>query len=78
MSASSLPAPQGLCALRAARMLAGISQAQLGQVVGRDHSWVSRLESGEAEASPTEQVKIAEALGVPVGVAFPEDVEDAD
>lgn len=69
-SDSSLPRPQTFCVLRAARILAGMSQVRLGQLIGRSNSWVSRVESGEIDASPTEQAKIAEALGVPSSVIF--------
>ena len=78
----SLPGRHRLChrdsksLVRAARALRGRSQAALGEAIGRDRSWISRLESGDVMASPTEKAKISQVLGIPSESFFPEDEED--
>ena len=59
--------------IRVARALLRISQADLAATIGRDRSWISRLETGAVSASATEMAKIAQALELPVDSLFPED-----
>ena len=62
--------------LRMARNLRGMSQAELGEAIGRDRSWISRLETGDVFVSVTEKVRIAQILGLPVDSLFPEDEDE--
>lgn len=56
--------------IRALRELAGISQAELGEVVGVGKSAVSAWECGHAAPSSTDLPAIAKALGVEVADLF--------
>jgi len=77
-----LPARHEVCGdgtrspIRAARVLLNMSQSVLGEAIGRDRSWISRLETGNVSASVTEKVRIAQILGLPVDSLFPEDEEE--
>jgi transcriptional regulator with XRE-family HTH domain len=50
--------------LKAERLAAGISQTALGQETGFDHSFISRLESGEREPTLETVDGITKALGL--------------
>lgn len=52
--------------MRAARKAARLSQQQLGEEVGLDQAFISRLETGVAEGTPAQMMAIARALGVSV------------
>ncbi len=52
--------------IRAARKAARLSQHELGERVGLDQAFISRLETGTAEGTPAQMVAIARALGVSV------------
>jgi transcriptional regulator with XRE-family HTH domain len=65
------PHPQS--PLRMARVLEGLSQSDLGKIVGHSQSWASRLEAGLITASITQQLKISQALGIPADVLFREE-----
>ncbi len=52
--------------MRAARKAARLSQHQLGEEVGLDQAFISRLETGVAEGTPAQMMAIARALGVSV------------
>ncbi len=76
-SDTSLREENRACAspIKAARALLGMRQGELARELGRNRSWVSRVESGEIDPSPTEQAKIAQILGLPISTLFPEDPE---
>ena len=65
--------PHAQSPLRMARVLEGLSQADLGQIVGRSQSWASRVEAGLITASITQRQKIAQALGISADVLFGEE-----
>ena len=48
--------------LRAARVKAGLTQAQLGEAIGSSYQSVSQYESGVAAMSALQVVRAAEAL----------------
>ena len=52
--------------LRAARLEAGWTQAQLAQAVGRSQTWISKCELGERRVDFVELQDLAEALGKPL------------
>jgi transcriptional regulator with XRE-family HTH domain len=52
--------------IRAARKAARLSQQQLGEQVGLDQAFVSRLETGLAAGTPAQMMAIAGALGVSI------------
>ena len=52
-----------LIRLRQARVEAGLTQAGLGQAVGRSQTWVSKCELGERRVDIVELADLAEALG---------------
>ena len=52
-----------LSRLRLARTEAGLTQAELGQAVGRSQTWVSKCELGERRVDVVELAELAEALG---------------
>ena len=83
MSANNLlPSNHGSCkggqksSLRVARLVAGLSQEDLARELGRDRSWVSRVEIGEIYLSPTEQAQFSTVLGIPANVLFPTEQDD--
>lgn len=52
--------------IRTARGDAQLSQAQLGERIGRDHKTVHRYETAITAPSLTELLLIADAVGVPL------------
>ena len=52
-------------AIRIARVRAGLSQAELGRLVDRDQSDISRIETGRNDLPVSLLKRIAAALGVP-------------
>jgi len=65
--------------LRLVRVIRGVSQAQLGQMVGVSQGTISRLEAGfaaETKKIILAQEKIATALKFPRASLFPGDKED--
>lgn len=65
----------GPSAIRIGRTLNNLSQAELAAKIGRDQSWISRLERGlsGARVSPDVALKIADALSTPPEKLFSED-----
>lgn len=63
------PAERLAVALRQARDKV-MTQIDLAGALGESQSWVSRRESGEVEASPSELARIEEALGLPAGTVY--------
>jgi transcriptional regulator with XRE-family HTH domain len=59
--------------VRDARRAKGMSQEALGEAVGLDKSWVSRIESGAAGLGEAlvQARRIADALGVPLDALVP-------
>ncbi len=57
-------------AVIAARVGAGLSQAQLAQRMGTQQSFIARLESGRGLPSMATMVKIAQATGTRLHVGF--------
>lgn len=53
-----------LAALAAARHKAGLSQRDLAAKLGRTHSFVGKIESGERRLEVLEFCEIADALGI--------------
>ncbi len=65
-------------AIRALRESRGWNLSKLAAAVGRHHSYVSRIETGERSGSPDVLVAIADALKVPlVAIIAQPPVEDA-
>ena len=56
-----MPTPFGL-KLHAARQALGMTQAQVGELVGRDHNTVARYERGERVPEPLVQEAILARL----------------
>jgi transcriptional regulator with XRE-family HTH domain len=54
--------------IRQIRVEKGVSQVRLGELTGLDQAYVSRLENGTAEGTPSQLYAIAKALGV--GIAY--------
>ncbi|MEU5596800.1 helix-turn-helix transcriptional regulator [Streptomyces sp. NPDC020298] len=52
--------------IREARRAARLSQATLGERVGRDHKTIHRWESGATNPTLTDLLLVADALGVPL------------
>ncbi len=52
--------------IRALRRAAGLSQAELGERVGRDHKTIHRYETAATAPSLVELLLIADALAVPL------------
>lgn len=51
-------------AIREAREARGMTQAELGALIGRSHNYVSQIEGGDRDARPELLQSIATALGV--------------
>ena len=64
----------GPSAIRIGRTLNNLSQAELAAKIGRDQSWISRLERGlsGARVSPDVAQKISDALNTPPEKLFAE------
>jgi transcriptional regulator with XRE-family HTH domain len=67
----------GPSAIRIGRTLNNLSQAELAAKIGRDQSWISRLERGLSGARVSTDVarKIADALSTPPEKLFTEGSE---
>ncbi|MFD4830093.1 helix-turn-helix transcriptional regulator [Streptomyces uncialis] len=52
--------------IRAARITAGLSQVQLGHLIGRDHKTIHRYEVASSAPSLIDMLLIADAVGVPL------------
>lgn len=52
--------------IRTTRLHANLTQAQLGERIGRDHKTVHRYETAATAPSLTELLLIADAIGVPL------------
>jgi transcriptional regulator with XRE-family HTH domain/Zn-dependent peptidase ImmA (M78 family) len=53
--------------LRRTRLIAGMSQAELGKKVGLDRTMVAKIEAGTRRIGALELTQISDALGVPIG-----------
>lgn len=53
-----------MAAVAAARLKAGLTQRQLAARLGRAHSFVGKIESGERQLNVLEFCELADALGV--------------
>jgi transcriptional regulator with XRE-family HTH domain len=53
-------------AIRAIRERTGLTKTQLASATEIDRTHLGRIEKGERNGTPSQLVKIAEALGVPV------------
>jgi transcriptional regulator with XRE-family HTH domain len=53
--------------LRRTRLIAGMSQAELGRQVGLDRTMVAKIEAGTRRMGALELTQISNALGVPIG-----------
>ena len=62
-------------ALAEARDKAGITQRELARRLGRSHSFVGKLESGERQLNVLEFCELADALGVDPRALFAKIVE---
>lgn len=60
--------------IRAARMRAGLSQADLARVTGLTGGKLGRIERGERSLKPEDAIKIARACGVLVETLFEEQI----
>lgn len=56
--------------LRTWRLEIGLSQQEVADLLGRDHSYVSKLERGEYLLTPLKRVQIARRLGCRVAELF--------
>ena len=65
-----------LARLRAARERRGVTQAGLAEAIGRDQSFVSKVESRERRLDVVELVDICRALGVVFREVLPPGTED--
>lgn len=53
-----------MAALKAARQRVGMTQRELARRLGRSHSFVGKIESGERQLNVLEFCELADALGV--------------
>ena len=63
--------------MRTARKAKGMTQSELSQKTGLDQAYISRLENGTAEGSPTQILNIARAIGVPIAQLYDDQDETA-
>jgi len=56
--------------LRAARILRGLSQEQLGEIVGVSFQQIQKYENGTNGLSPARMKRLAESLGVTINHLF--------
>ncbi|MDO6460896.1 helix-turn-helix transcriptional regulator [Granulosicoccaceae sp. 1_MG-2023] len=56
--------------IRAARKAAGVTQGEMSKRVGLSQAYLSRIESGIKEGSPSQLLAIANAIGVSVSSIF--------
>lgn len=64
--AKTLRSPRHLalmCALKEARMAAGLTQHQLAETLGKPQSFVAKIEGGERRLDVVEFVAVVDALG---------------
>ena len=59
--------------LRTARKARGMTQGELCKIVGLDQAFLSRLENGAVEGTPTQIINIARAIGIPIAQVYDED-----
>ena len=59
--------------LRAARVLRGLRQSDLGEKVGRSQAWVCQLERGQIEPTDLDLALLCRALKVRPEVIFPDE-----
>ncbi|MFE4051254.1 helix-turn-helix domain-containing protein [Streptomyces sp. YIM B13518] len=52
--------------IRACRRAAGLSQVQLGELVGRDHKTIHRYETAQTSPNLLDLILIAHAVGAPL------------
>lgn len=52
--------------IRAARLHAGLTQAQLAERIGREHRTIHRWEYAQSEPNLTDLLLLADALGLPI------------
>jgi len=62
--------------LRAARVLRGLTQGDLGNKIDRSQTWVCELERGLVEPSDLDVALICRVLGAKPGDIFPQEVND--
>ena len=62
--------------LRAARVLQGLTQGDLGDKIDRSQTWVCELERGLIEPSDLDVALICRVLGARPGDIFPQEVND--
>ena len=60
-----------LLSMRLLRVIRGMSQAEIGQLVGVTQGYVSRIERGRRSGSSRVRHEIARALGVEESTIFP-------
>lgn len=58
--------------IRAARKSKRITQREVSQKTGLDQAYISRLENGTAEGSPTQILNIARTIGVSIAQLYNE------
>ena len=63
--------------IRADRKAKGMTQSEMSQKTGLDQAYISRLENGTAEGSPSQILSIAHAIGVPVAQIYDEQDDTA-
>ena len=56
--------------LKEARRKAGMTQAQLAEVIGKKRTYVSLIEQGKTDMQRSTFIKISEALGLKLSVCY--------
>lgn len=64
--------------LRAARKVAGISQGELGALLGKDQSFVSKIETCERRLDVIEAARVCDALGITLQDALPASIRKSE
>jgi transcriptional regulator with XRE-family HTH domain len=66
-----------LAKLRSRRVLRGLTQQQLGEMLGMSRSMVSRIETGDRPLEPDQIADICQALGCRLEHIIEDDLVDA-
>jgi transcriptional regulator with XRE-family HTH domain len=61
--------------LKAARTLRGLTQAELGEKIGKSATWICQLERGRVKASDLDVALLCRALQVRPKFLFPDSIE---
>lgn len=64
--------------LRHYRKLAGLTQQQLGDMLGATQQQVAKYETGQNAIAASRIYRIAEVLDIPIGVLFADEDEESD